>query len=333
MFKNSELNNNLPWVEKYRPTNFDQMISHTHIIETLHNFIKNNSLPHLLFYGPPGSGKTSLIKVCAKKLYGDQYDLMVLEINASEDRGIEVVRSLISQFVSTKNVFSNNPNMFKLIILDEADAMTSDAQKILRKVIEKYTKNTRFCLTCNYIKKISLALQSRCIKFRFSPLDNDLIRERLIEISEIEKITYDELGLETIIDRAKGDMRKILNILQTTSMSYDIVSSETVNKCLGYPSAKDINSIYNSLIKKSFNKSYTLLNNLIVTNSYSVNDIIYELYQKLLITIHTKNNNLNEIKILNMLANLEYTNLLCTSETLQISAIVGIFNLIKNTTE
>jgi len=322
---------NLPWVEKYRPLNFEQMISHTHIIETLQNFIKNKSLPHLLFYGPPGSGKTSLIKVCAKQLYGDQYNLMVLEINASEDRGIEVVRSLITQFVSTKNVFSNNPNMFKLIILDEADAMTSDAQKILRKVIEKYTKNTRFCLTCNYIKKISLALQSRCIKFRFSPLSSNLIKERIIQVSEIEKITYNDSGLDTIIDRSKGDMRKILNILQTTSMSYDIVSSDTVNKCLGYPSIKDINSIYNSLVKKSFNHSYQLLNNMIFTNGYSINDIIYELYQKLIITVNTKENNLNEIKILNMLANLEYTNLLCTSETLQVSAIVGIFNLIKTT--
>jgi replication factor C subunit 3/5 len=331
MSLNTRLNETLPWVEKYRPLNFEQMISHTHIIETLQNFIKNNSLPHLLFYGPPGSGKTSLIKVCAKKLYGDQYNLMVLEINASENRGIEVVRSLINQFVSTKNVFCNNPNMFKLIILDEADAMTSDAQKILRKVIEKYTKNTRFCLTCNYIKKISLALQSRCIKFRFAPLSSNLIKERIIQISEIEKITYNDSGLDTIIDRSKGDMRKILNILQTTSMSYDIVSSDTVNKCLGYPSTKDINSIYNSLVIKSFNHSYQLLNNMIISNGYSINDIIYELYHKLLTTINTKTNNLNEIKILNMLANLEYTNLLCTSETLQISAIVGIFNLINNT--
>ncbi len=323
------MNNNLPWVEKYRPINFENMLSHEHIIETLQNFIKNNTLPHLLFYGPPGSGKTSLIKVCAKQLYGEQYNLMVLEINASEDRGIEVVRSLITQFVSTKNVFAHNPNMFKLIILDEADAMTSDAQKILRKVIEKYTKNTRFCLTCNYIKKISLALQSRCVKFRFSPLNNILIKERLIIISEKENIVYNDPGLDTIIIRSKGDMRKILNILQTVSMSYDIVSQDNVNKCLGYPSIKNINNIYNALVKKSFNQSYLLLNDLIISNGYSINDIIYELYQKLLIVISTKNNIHNEIKILNMLADLEYTNLLCTSETLQISAIVGIFNLIN----
>jgi replication factor C subunit 3/5 len=326
------LNNNLPWVEKYRPTDFDSMISHKHIIETLHNFIKNNTLPHLLFYGPPGSGKTSLIKVCARKLYGEQYNLMVLEINASEDRGIEVVRTLISQFVSTKNVFSNNPNMFKLVILDEADAMTSDAQKILRKVIEKYTKNTRFCLTCNYIKKISIALQSRCIKFRFSPLTYDVIKKRIIEISDIEKINYIDDGLDTIIQRSNGDMRKILNILQTTSVSYNKITEDVVNKCLGYPSSNDIHLLFNNLMKKSFNQSYKLLNNMIINKGYAVNDIIYELYQKIIIDIQTKNKSdiSNEPMLLNMLAELEYTNSLSTTETLQIGAIVGIFKLTKN---
>lgn len=142
-------------------------------------------MPHLLFYGPPGTGKTSTILACAKQLYTPvQFKSMVLELNASDDRGIGIVRGQILNFASTRTIFSGT---FKLIILDEADAMTNDAQNALRRIIEKYTENVRFCVICNYLSKIIPAVQSRCTRFRFAPLTPEQILPRLDKIVELEK--------------------------------------------------------------------------------------------------------------------------------------------------
>lgn len=147
-------------------------------------FISRKQLPHLLFYGPPGTGKTSTILACARQLYSpQQFKSMVLELNASDDRGIGIVRGQILNFASTRTIFCDT---FKLIILDEADAMTNDAQNALRRIIEKYTDNVRFCVICNYLSKIIPALQSRCTRFRFAPLSPDQMMPRLEKIIDAE---------------------------------------------------------------------------------------------------------------------------------------------------
>ena len=164
----------LPWIEKYRPNKLNDIISQKEIVHSLRIYFKNVSFPNLLFYGMSGCGKTSTIMACAKELYKDKYPYMVLELNASDDRGIDIVRNKITQFVLSKSLVSMNA--IKLVILDEADAMTIDAQVILRKIIEVYIANARFCLICNNIQNITPALQSRCVKFRFSPLEkNDIL--------------------------------------------------------------------------------------------------------------------------------------------------------------
>jgi replication factor C subunit 3/5 len=152
---------NLPWVEKYRPSALQELISHEDIIKTIRKFISEDKLPHLLFYGPPGTGKTSTILACAKEIYSTkECNSMVLELNASDDRGINVVRGQILNFASTRTIFNSG---YKLVILDEADSMTNDAQNALRRIIEKFTENVRFCLICNYLSKIIPALQSRYV--------------------------------------------------------------------------------------------------------------------------------------------------------------------------
>ena len=243
----------LPWIEKYRPRNLNGIISHEHIISTLKIFINNRCLPHLLFYGPPGCGKTSTIMALSKEFYGKYDDSMVMELNASDDRGIEVVRDKIKKFVMGQNVFfgsriSDRDNIFKLVILDEIDAMTPDAQAILRKIIEQYTDNARFCLICNCVQNIIPALQSRCTRFRFSPLDNIHIRDYIKMVSEKESLSIDDDAINTIINRSFGDLRKVLNILQSTSMICTDISTYQINKCLGYPHIKDIENILNALI-------------------------------------------------------------------------------------
>merc|ERR1711907_256510 len=151
----------------------------------------------------------------AKKQYGNNLSTMVLQLNASDDRGINVVRNQIKEFASTRMVFSSG---HKLIILDEADAMTNDAQMALRRVIEKYTKNVRFCIICNYVSKIIPALQSRCTRFRFSPLKSEQIVDRLNQIVTAEGITMEDGSIEALLRLGKGDMRRCVNILQSTSM-------------------------------------------------------------------------------------------------------------------
>ncbi|XP_057994387.1 replication factor C subunit 5-like [Hevea brasiliensis] len=168
-----------PWVEKYRPHSLADVAAHRDIVDAIDRLTSENRLPHLLLYGPPGKGKTSTIFVMARKLYGAQYQNMILELNASDDRGIDV---LISKEYNAYRAKS----YVKLVLLDEADAMTKDAQFAMRRVIEKYTKNTQFALICNHVNKIIPALQSRCTQFRFAPLEPIHVTERLKHVIEAE---------------------------------------------------------------------------------------------------------------------------------------------------
>ncbi|THD24257.1 Replication factor C [Fasciola hepatica] len=205
----------LPWIEKYRPSSLDELISHGDISKTISRFIGQGRLPHLLFYGPPGTGKTSTILAACKALYAPkEMSSMVLELNASDARGIGVVREQVLSFASTKTLFTGK---FKLVILDEADSMTKDAQNALRRIIEKFTENTRFCLICNYLSKIIPAIQSRCTKFRFAPVPFALMCKRLEEISALENISLTDDGKKAIYRFTTGDMRKAINLLQVRS--------------------------------------------------------------------------------------------------------------------
>lgn len=325
----------LPWIEKYRPVCFDEIISHKTVIEVLKKTIDDNKLQHLLFHGPSGVGKSTIIMACARQLYGDKMDLMMLNINASEERGIEVVRNRIQQFVNAKIIHSeNNKSIFKLVILDEADAMTSDAQAMLRKVIENYSYCTRFCLICNYIKKITPALQSRCACYRFPPLKAEDIRKRLAYVIEKENVKITESGIDTIIKRSKGDMRRILNILQSTSMSYDEINSTIVNQCLGYPNSVDITRIIKSLVNDDFETSFNTLQSIKTKNSYSLQDIITEISIELInyATYPEKNKykKLDHFRIASILkdmSEIEYNLATCVNESLQLSALIAAFKI------
>lgn len=178
---------NLPWVEKYRPKELQDLVSHEGIKETMLRFIETKNVPHCLFYGPPGTGKTSTVIACARQMYGSKYKSMILELNASDDRGIDVVREQIKTFASTKTIFNLG---VKLIILDEADSMTNIAQAALRRIIEQYSKNVRFFIICNYVSKILPAIQSRCTRFRFSPLEKQNILSFLQNVAQQEWYYY-----------------------------------------------------------------------------------------------------------------------------------------------
>tara|TARA_Y100000780_G_C13688503_1_gene418565 strand:+ start:2335 stop:3312 length:978 start_codon:yes stop_codon:yes gene_type:complete len=323
---NSSKKENLPWIEKYRPKTIDDIMSHKNIKKTLTKFVNDKYLPHLLFHGPSGTGKTSTINACAKEIFGKYKDIMVMELNASDDRGIEVVRTKIKQFVSSSNNFygetdEEKNSIFKLVILDEADAMTDEAQAILRQVVEKYTYNARFCLICNYIKKINPALQSRCTLFRFMPLDNKSIKQKIKDISKTENITITKDGISTIQKRSMGDMRKALNILQSVQMVYDEVNEHNINKCAGYPQKTVIEDIYKSLINDSFINSYNKICSIKETYGISLIDIVNEIHDLII------ENETYTTKILIKLKDIEYNMITTSTDNIQIPAFIGIFKL------
>lgn len=219
-----------PRVEKYRPATLADVSGHQDILATLHKFVSTNRLPHLLLYGPPGTGKTSTILALARHIYGaENTRQMVLELNASDDRGIDVVREQIKTFASTKQIFSiggaaakGGAAGYKLIVLDEADAMTNTAQMALRRIMEKYTANARFCIIANYAHKLSPALLSRCTRFRFSPLKEPDIRVLVDKVVEEEGVRIQQEATEALVKLSRGDMRRALNVLQACHASGEL---------------------------------------------------------------------------------------------------------------
>ncbi|KAM9822445.1 replication factor C subunit 5 isoform X1 [Syngnathus typhle] len=316
---------NLPWVEKYRPQKLDDLISHKDILSTIRKFISEDRLPHLLLYGPPGTGKTSTILACAKQLYkGKEFNSMVLELNASDDRGIDVVRGPVLSFASTRTIFKKG---FKLVILDEADAMTQDAQNALRRVMEKYTENARFCLICNYLSKIIPALQSRCTRFRFGPLSPEQMIPRLQHVIQQESVDVTPDGMKALVALSSGDMRRCLNILQSTSMAYSRISEDTAYACTGQPLRSDIANILDWSLNKDFGTAYKQILELKTLKGLALQDILTRVH----LLIHRVDLPPSvRMNLLIKLADVEHRLASGTSEKIQLSSMVAAFQVARN---
>lgn len=305
-----EAEDTLPWVEKFRPSSLSDVSGHHDILATINKFVDANRLPHLLLYGPPGTGKTSTVLALARRIYGGKnMRQMVLELNASDDRGIDVVREQIKTFSSTKQIFAGSFDKtaqtdsianFKLIILDEADAMTSTAQMALRRIMEKYTANTRFCIIANYTHKLSPALLSRCTRFRFSPLKDQDIRQLVDKVIETEKVNIAPDAVSSLVTLSKGDMRRALNVLQAchasstplrppgskpipeSEIQRDLITNETIFDCIAAPHPADINTITQTLLTTSdIGSCLSTINTLKKTKGLALADILTAMAEQL----------------------------------------------------
>jgi replication factor C subunit 3/5 len=318
------MNDTLPWVEKYRPTKLNQIISQDDTIKCIDNIIKSEHLPNFLFYGPSGTGKTSTINAITSKLYGNNYDQMVLELNGSDDRGINIVRGKIQKFASGNNMFCKG---VKLVVLDEVDYMTIDAQNALRRIIDEFNNNTRFCLICNYISKIIPALISRCISLRFTPILKVDAIKKIKEVCKKENCVIYKDGIEAIIKLSKGDMRKIYNLLQSTYITYKELNENTVYQTMLYPKPNEMKELFENLIIGSLEDNVKNLIALKEDKSMGLHEIIDELQEILMKYDMDDKRKMNLIKRLSKIELFLNSNIV---DKVQIFGLAGIFILNKH---
>ncbi|UVE51363.1 replication factor C small subunit [Haloferax larsenii] len=263
------------WIEKYRPQTLDDVYGQEEIVERLRSYIERDDLPHLLFAGPAGVGKTTSATAIARAIYGDDWRGNFLELNASDQRGIDVVRDRIKNFARS----SFGGHDYRIIFLDEADSLTNDAQSALRRTMEQFSDNTRFILSCNYSSKIIDPIQSRCAVFRFSPLGDDAIADQTRDIAAAEGIELTEDGLDALVYAAGGDMRRAINSLQAAATTGEVVDEEAVYMITSTARPEDIEQMVRDAIDGEFTAARKQLETLIVDTGMAGGDIIDQLHR------------------------------------------------------
>jgi len=266
------------WTEKYRPQRLSEIRGQEEITSRLAAFVKSKSMPHLLFAGPAGVGKTTAALAIARELYGDRWRDFVLELNASDARGIDTIRGAVKDFARTKAV-EDVP--FKIIYLDEADALTKEAQHALRRIMEDYTSTVRFILSCNYSSKIIPPIQSRCAIFRFKPLPKEIVKEILSDILKNEKLNATDGALELIYEASEGDMRKAENLLQACAAIAKKIDEKVVSEVVSFAEPKEIAQIIKLALDRKFSDAKARLIDVMLKHGLSGLDVIKQIQSQI----------------------------------------------------
>ncbi len=259
------------WTEEYRPKRFSELIGQDEVVKRVQSLTNSLNIPHFLFAGPAGTGKSTLALITVKELYRENWKENYLELNASDERGINIVREKVKNFARTKSL-GNVP--FKIIFLDEADALTPEAQQALRRTMENYSSTCRFILSCNYSSKVIDPIQSRCVIFRFKLLEKKDIEKIIYKIAEKENLTVSPESIEMVYEGSEGDCRKCINILQSTASISPSITPELVSTMISSAKPKDVKIVLDYALSGDFQKSRDKLLDLMLRESISGQDLI-----------------------------------------------------------
>lgn len=305
------------WVEKYRPKTLDEVVGQDEIIRRLKGYVERKNIPHMLFSGPPGTGKTATAIALTRDLFGEFWRDNFIEMNASDERGIDVVRHKIKEFARTAPI-GGAP--FKIIFLDEADALTADAQAALRRTMEMFSRSCRFILSCNYVSRIIEPIQSRCAVFRFRPVPKEAMKKRLLEICKIEGVKITEDGIESILYISGGDFRKAINALQGAAAIGEVVDREKVFQITATAQPEEIAEILDTALKGNFLEAREKLSKLMLEYGMSGEDIVAQLFRE--ITSSQLNEKL-KVVLVDKLGEIDFRLTEGANERIQLSAFLA----------
>lgn len=266
------------WVEKYRPKSLDDIVNHDEIIESLKSYVEKGNIPNLIFAGPAGVGKTASALAIVHDLYGEKYDQYTLELNASDKRGIDMVRNDLKDF--SRSIPSGKVS-YKLLILDEADHLTSEAQHALRRTMEKFSDLTRYVLICNYSSKIIEPIQSRCSLFTFSHLPESKVKEQLSHIAKQEELKITDEGINALVEVSRGDLRKAINLLQSVAYRDRKIDKKVIYDAAGMIYPKTAKKLIETAFEGDFENARQKLTEILVESGIDGNDLLRALEREI----------------------------------------------------
>lgn len=317
------MNIDLPWTEKYRPQSLDDIIGQKAIVERLKSFVNRKNFPNMIFAGGPGVGKTACAIAMARDLYKDNMASAFHELNASDERGIDVIRGAVKEFAKT---IAMGDVPVKIIFLDEADALTADAQHALRRTMEKYAAETRFILSANYASKIIEPIQSRCVVFRFKPLNEDEMMKYIKRVEKGEGLDLDEKAISALIYVSDGDLRKLTNIMQSAAMQSKKVTESSIYDVAARARPKEIISMLRYALGGDFLNARNDLDNLMLKLGMSAEDILTQSYREV------QNLNIDErlkLEVVKEIAECNFKIVEGANERIQIEAMLASLALKK----